>query len=305
MAMAGGRSVIDRIIDVFIFISMLLVIALIVYPFLNALAISFNHADDTALGGITVFPRVFAWESYRNVVTNPMIWNAYAVTVYRTLAGTILATFFTGILSFGLAHPNLVGRKYYSIILLIPMYFGGGLIPTFLMYRAMGLFNNPLVFVVPNLIGLWNVILMRTYFQTLPQALEESAKIDGANYLQIFFKIIIPVSMPIIATIALFNGIWHWNDWFYGTIYIVNQAWKPMQNVLLSVINDARQAEMLAAIRGGLAAAAASAAARTRPVNVRSITMATMFVTIFPVLVVYPFLQRYFIKGVMIGSIKG
>ena len=304
MAMAGRRSVLDRIIDTLIFISMLFVIAAILYPFLNALAISFNHAEDTALGGVTLWPRRFAYESYRNVITNPMIIRAYMVTIYRTAVGTLLAVFCTGILAFGMSHSSLVGRKFYSILLLIPMYFGGGLIPTFLLYRALGLFNNPLVFVVPNLIGLFNVILMRTYFQTLPPALEESAKIDGANYLQIFFKIIIPISMPIIATISLFNGIWHWNDWFFGTIYIVNPQWKPMQNVLLSVINDARQAEMLAAIQGGLAAAA-MAALRTRPVSVRSITMATMFVTIFPVLVVYPFLQRYFIKGMMIGSIKG
>ena len=304
MAMAGSRSALDRIIDALIVMAMLFIIAAILYPFLNALAISFNHAEDTALGGITLWPRKFAWESYRNVVTNPMIWRAYMVTLYRTLAGTVLAVFATGILAFGLAHPNLVGRKYYSIILLIPMYFGGGLIPTFLMFRAMGLFNNPLVFIVPNLVGLWNVILMRTFFQSLPTALEESAKIDGANYLQIFFKIIIPVSMPIIATIALFVGIFHWNDWFHGTIYIVNPNWRPMQNVLLSVINEARQAEALAAIQGGLAAAA-QGGLRTRPVSVRSVTMATMFVTIFPVVIAYPFLQRYFIKGMMIGSIKG
>jgi putative aldouronate transport system permease protein len=283
---------------------MFLILAAILYPFLNALAISFNHAEDTARGGITLWPRKFALESYRNVITNPMIFRAYMVTLYRTVVGTVLAVFVTGILAFGLAHASLVGRKYYSIILLIPMYFGGGLIPTFLMFRAMGLFNNPLVFVVPNLVGLFNVILMRTFFQTLPGALEESAKIDGANYLQIFFKIIIPVSMPIIATIALFNGIFHWNDWFFGTIYIVNPIWRPMQNVLLSVINEARAAEMLAAIQGGLAAAAMGGL-RTHPVSVRSVTMATMFVTIFPVIIAYPFLQRYFIKGMMIGSIKG
>ena len=304
MAMAGGRSVLDRIIDALIIFIMLFVIASIIYPFLNALAISFNHAEDTALGGITLWPRRFAWESYRNVIANPMIWRAYFVTLYRTLLGTVLAVFVTGVLAFGLSHSNLVGRKYYSIILLIPMYFGGGLIPTFLMFRAMGLFNNPLVFIVPNLVGLFNVILMRTFFQSLPGALEESAKIDGANYLQIFFKIIIPISMPIIATIALFVGIFHWNDWFFGTIYIVDRAWRPMQNVLLAVINEAAAAEQLAAIQGG-AAAAALGGLRSRPVNVRSVTMATMFITIFPVIIVYPFLQRFFIKGMMIGSIKG
>jgi putative aldouronate transport system permease protein len=129
--------------------------------------------------------------------------------------------------------------------------------------------------------------------------------LDGANYLTIFFRIIVPISTPIIATICLFVGVFHWNDWFFGTIYITDASLRPMQNVLLSVINDARFAEAIAALPGGEAAAAMAQIARGRPTNVRSITMATMFVTIAPVIIVYPFLQRFFIKGIMIGSVKG
>lgn len=302
--MVGKRSVGDHIIDGLIILFMLILIVMVMYPFLNALAISLNHADDTARGGITIFPRVPSLESYRNIVTNPAIWRAYYITIMRTLIGTVTAVFVTGILAFGLAHSDLVGRKWYAIICLIPMYFGGGLIPTFLLLRSMGLFNSFWVYIIPNMVGLFNVILMRTFFQTLPESLEESAKLDGANYLQIFFKIIIPISTPIIATISLFVGVFHWNDWFFGNVYITEQSLRPMQNVLLAVISEAQEAAALAALLGDVGAGAARGLGN-RSTNVRSISTATMIVTMIPVIAVYPFLQRYFIKGMMIGSVKG
>lgn len=305
--MVGKRKTSDYIIDGIILFTMIVVIIAVMYPLLNALAISFNHAEDTARGGITLWPRVFAYESYRSILTNPLIWNAYYITIMRTVIGTISALFCTGIIAYGLAHSKLMCRKTYSIICLIPMYFTGGLIPWFLMIRNMGLFNNFWVYIIPVQIGLFHIILMRTFFQGLPESLEESAMLDGANYLVIFFKIIIPLSTPIIATIALFIGVFHWNDWFYGNIFITRIELRPMQNVLLRVINEARFAEEMAALAGsgGGMAPVAGAAGRGRPVNVRSVTMATMFVTILPVVVVYPFLQRFFIKGIMVGSIKG
>jgi len=305
--MVSKRTIGDFIIDGVIYICMVLVIIAVMYPLINALAISFNHADDTARGGITLWPRVFAYESYRSIFINPLIWNAYCITILRTSIGTATALFSTGIISYGLAHSKLVGRKAYSVICLIPMYFSGGIIPFFMMIRSMGLFNSFWVFVIPMQIGLFNIILMRTYFQTLPESLEESAMIDGANYLKIFFTIIVPISTPIIATIALFIGVFHWNDWFYGNVFITRAELRPMQNVLLRVIGEASFAEQMAALagQGGGMEAALGAASKGRPVNVRSVTMATMFVTIAPVVAVYPFLQRYFIKGIMVGSIKG
>ena len=305
--MVGKRTLNDYLIDGFIFAFMIILIIAIMYPILNALAISLNHAEDTARGGIALWPRVFSLESYESIISNPLIWNAYFITIMRTLIGTVSALFCTGILAYGLAHSNLVGRRTYALLCLIPMYFTGGIIPVFLMIRAMGLFNNFAVFIIPSLIGLFNIILMRTFFQSIPESLEESAMLDGANYLTIFFKIIVPVSTPIIATIALFVGVFHWNDWFFGTVYITRAELRPMMNVLLSVINEAAFAEQMAALAGQGAAlgGAIAAEARGRPVNVRSITMATTFVTIAPIVAVYPFLQRFFIKGMMVGSIKG
>ena len=305
--MVNKRTIGDYIIDGVIYLCMVLVIIAVMYPLINALAISFNHADDTARGGITLWPRVYAYESYRSIFINPLIWNAYFITLLRTSIGTATALFSTGIISYGLAHSKLIGRKAYSVICLIPMYFSGGIIPFFMMIRSMGLFNNFWVYIIPMQIGLFNIILMRTYFQTLPDSLEESAMIDGANYLKIFFTIIVPISTPIIATIALFIAVFHWNDWFYGNVFITRAELRPMQNVLLRVIGEASFAEQMAALsgQGGGMEAALGAASRGRPVNVRSVTMATMFVTIAPVVAVYPFLQRYFIKGIMVGSIKG
>jgi len=303
--MVGKRTAKDYILDGIIILTMVIVLVSILYPLLNALAISLNHADDTRLGGITVWPRVWSFDSYSNILTNNMIWRAYGVTIARTVIGTLGALFFTGILAYGLAHSELVGRKYYAIFCLIPMYVVGGMIPTFLMIRAMGLFNSFWVFIIPNLIGLFNIILMRTFFQSIPESLEESAKLDGANYLQIFFKIIIPVSTPIMATIALFVGVGHWNDWFFGNVYITDPSLRPMQNILLGIINEARADAAMAALVSEIGGAARLGSVGRNATNVRSITMATMFVTIAPVVVIYPFLQRYFIKGMMVGSIKG
>lgn len=303
------RTLQDNIIDIVIFGFSILFIFTIIYPLLNALAVSFNFADDTTKGGITIFPRVPTLRNYELIFTNPDIYQAYFITIARTVIGTVAGLFMTAIISFGLAHSNLVGRKFYTYICLIPMYFSGGLIPFYLMVKGFGLTDNFLVYIIPQLVGLWNMILMRSYFATLPAALEESARIDGANYLTTFFKIIFPLSTPIFATVALYIGVMQWNSWYDAFLFINKRAdLKPMQSVLLSIINQAAYAERIASLTGGGGAAAAAAggnATKGKMVNVRSITMATMIVTILPIVCVYPFLQKYFIKGVMIGSIKG
>jgi putative aldouronate transport system permease protein len=274
------------------------------YPFINALAISLNEADDTTRGGIGLWPRIFTLASYRNIFSNPKIWNAYRITIARTVIGTVAGLFCTCLFSFGLAHKNLIGRRFYSIFaLLIPMYFGGGIIPFYLLLRNLGLINSFWVYIIPGLIGPFHVILVRTFFQELPEALEESAMLDGAGYLTIFMRIILPISTPILATIALFIGVGQWNAWFDAAFYITKEELKPMQNILLQIINEASYAEQMAQLSG--AAAFVGNISRGRVANVRSITLATMFVTIIPIIMVYPFLQRFFIKGIMMGSIKG
>lgn len=299
----------DYIIDFIIYAFIIFLIVMVMYPFINSLAISLNNADDTVRGGIGLWPRIFTIDSYRAIFSKQEIYQAYFITVSRTVIGTISALFCTSIIAFGMAHKALVGRRFYTIVCIIPMYFGGGLIPYYFLIKSLGLPNTFWVYIIPNLIGLFNIILMRTFFQEIPEALEESARIDGANYLTVFFRIIVPVSTPIIATIALFIGVFHWNAWFDATIFVTTRTdLKPMQNILISIVNEASYAERLAALTGGTGGGIGSAAgnvARGRPTNVRSVTMATMIITIIPIVMVYPFLQRFFIKGVMVGSIKG
>lgn len=294
----------DRLFDTINILIMLIIVLATLYPFINSAAISLNDANDTTKGGITFYPRVFTLRNYELIFTNPKVYNAYLITIARTVIGTISALLFTSMLAFGMAHKNLKGRRFYTILCIIPMYFGGGLIPYYFLIKGLGMMNSFWVYIIPSLVGIWNMILMRTYFMGIPSSLEESARIDGANYFTVFFRIIFPVSMPIVATIALFIGVGQWNAWFDASMFITKQELKPMQTVLLSIISEAKFAQQLAQTTAG-AAADASNIGKGVQVNVRSITMATMIVTILPIIMVYPFLQRYFVKGIMIGSLKG
>ena len=294
----------DRLFDTINILIMLIIVLATLYPFINSAAISLNDANDTTKGGITFYPRVFTLRNYELIFTNHKVYNAYLITIARTVIGTISALLFTSMLAFGMAHRNLKGRRFYTILCIIPMYFGGGLIPYYFLIKGLGMMNSFWVYIIPSLVGIWNMILMRTYFMGIPSSLEESARIDGANYFTVFFRIIFPVSMPIVATIALFIGVGQWNAWFDASMFITKQELKPMQTVLLSIISEAKFAQQLAQTTAG-AAADASNIGKGVQVNVRSITMATMIVTILPIIMVYPFLQRYFVKGIMIGSLKG
>lgn len=302
--MKAKMVVSDYVIIILMVVIMLTVFVATLYPFLNSLAISLNYADDTMLGGITIYPRKFTLDNYKNIFGKETIWRAYGITFARTIVGTIGGLLITGSLSFALSRKNLVGRRGYTMLCLIPMYFAGGLIPSYFLIRTLGLTNTFWVYIIPSLVNIWNMILMRSYFQSsVPDALEESARIDGANYLTIFWKIYWPVSTPIVATIALYFGVYHWNDWYTTFVYITDSNLKPMTSVLLSIINEASFAERMAA--QGTDASVIGQATAGKAVNVRSITMATMITSIVPIVAIYPFLQRYFIKGIMIGSIKG
>ena len=291
----------DYILIILLVVVMVSVFVATLYPFLNSLAVSLNQANDTTLGGITFFPRKFTLENYKNIMKNPTIWRAYGITFARTIIGTAGGLLVTGALAFALSRKNLIGRKIYTMICLIPMYFGGGLIPTYFLIRTLGLSNTFSVYIIPFLVNIWNMILMRSYFQTVPDALEESARIDGASYFTVLFRIYWPVSTPIIATISLYFAVQHWNDWYTTFVYIRNPNLRPMTNVLLSIINEAKFAEQMAS----MGVTDIGNAMMGKQTNVRSITMATMIVSILPIIIIYPFLQRFFIKGIMIGSIKG
>ncbi|MBP3965077.1 carbohydrate ABC transporter permease [Paenibacillus lignilyticus] len=274
------------------------------YPFWNSFVISLNAGADTAFGGITFWPRAFTLDNYVVVLKDGRFMNGFLIAVLRVLVGTVLSIFFTAMLAYGMSRRQVVFKKYYMIFFIITMFFSGGLIPFYMVVRELGMLNTFWVMVVPGIISVWNMIIFRTFFQELPDGLEESAKIDGCTNFGIFFRIVFPVSGPVFATLSLFTAVYHWNDWFNPAIFINNSHLLPVSAVLQQILNSNLAQEMIAQSTGGNAAAL-DALTRARTVTNKSLSMATMVVATIPIIAVYPFLQKYFVKGVLVGSLKG
>ncbi len=288
----GRKTVGDYIIAVI----MVLICVAALYPVWYTVVVSFNDSKDTLRGGVFLLPRKFTVQSYKTVFQDKSIVTAFAVTILRTLIGTVSSVLFTAMVGYAFSKKHIMGNRVYLIIGTITMFFGGGLIPTFIMYRNIGLYDNFLVYIIPSLFNFYNMIIFMSFFRELPAGLEESAKLDGANDLLIFFRIILPLSMPVLATIALFNGVWQWNDYFTGVLYINKAELQPIQTFLYRIIASASASKTVVSLPAGISA---------QQVSSQSVRLATMVVTTLPIVCVYPFLQKYFVKGVLVGSIKG
>lgn len=292
---AGDRSM---IISIYVFLVLLSFSSL--YPFWNALVVSFNLGSDTSMGGVTFWPRAFTLENYKIILNDDRLLNGFFISFSRTVIGTIGALFMTSLLAYGMSRSNLIGRNQYMVFFIFTLYFGGGLIPTFLLIRSVGLMDNFLVFIIPSLISVWNMIVFRTFFKSLPVGLEESAQIDGSSNWGIYFRIVLPLSGPILATLGLFTAVAHWNDWFLPSIYINNNDLLPVQTLLRRTLNSKIVSDQSAL----LDTASLAILEQMRTITSKSLTMAMMMVVTLPIIAVYPFVQRYFVKGVMIGSLK-
>ncbi|WII35810.1 carbohydrate ABC transporter permease [Paenibacillus thiaminolyticus] len=290
----------DRIFVAFIYVFLTVLAFSTFYPFWNSLVISFNEGLDTAKGGITFWPRAFTLENYRIVFEDSRLMNGFVIAALRTVIGTLSAILATSIFAYGMSKRELMGRNYYMIMCIITMYFGGGLIPTYMLIRSLGLFNSFWVFIIPALISVWNMIIFRTFFQGLPAGLEESAKIDGCGNWGTFFRIVLPLSGPVVATLSLFTAVAHWNEWFVASIYITNEDLLPIQTVLRQILFSNIASEQMANV--DMSAIAHMNAAKK--ITSKALTMATIMVATVPIVCVYPFLQKYFVKGVLIGSLK-
>lgn len=282
----------DRLLTIL----MVLLCFISLYPVWYTIIISFNDSTDFLRGGIYWFPREFSLESYKTVFQDTAIINGFIITILRTVLGTITSVFFTAMVGYAFSKKHIMGNKVYMILGTITMFFGGGLIPTFILYKNIGLYNNFLVYILPSLFNFYNMIIFMSFFRSIPAGLEESARLDGANDWTIFCRIIIPLSMPVIATIALFNGVGHWNDYFTGVMYINDAALQPIQTFLYRIVASASASKAVVSLPAGISA---------QQVSSQSVRLATMVVTTLPIVCVYPFLQKYFVKGMMIGSIKG
>lgn len=283
-------------------IILMLVIGFItVYPFYLVLIISLNEPFDASTGGIYLFPRIFSIVNYQYVFSSrELIWS-FLITILRTVIGTLTSVFFTAAFSYGISKRNLIGRKTIIILMTITLYFSGGLIPQYLLYKYLGLIGNFLVLIIPCMFSFYNAILIMSFMKTIPSDIEESAKLDGANDMLIFVKIIIPVSAPVLATIALFNGVFHWNSWFDAMLF-GGKKLQTVQGFLAQIIQSAQldlnDLNATSSIRKQIKDQL------SQPTG-ESIKLATMVITTLPIVFIYPFLQKYFVKGIMIGSLKG
>ena len=291
----------DKVLQLFIYIILILLGFVTLYPFWNSLVISFNMGSDTSLGGITFWPRVPTIDNYEVVFQDSRIGQAFMISIMRTLTGTVLSVLFTAILAYGLSRSELIGRKFYMVFCIITMYFSGGLIPTFLLLREFGMMDTFWVLVIPGLINVYNMIIFRTFFLGLPAGLAESARIDGCNHIGVLIRIILPISGPVVATLSLFTAVYHWNDWFSASIYINNPNLIPIQTLLKQILSSNIVTDQLQAVGN---AAAQDRLALVQSVTTKSLIMATTMVATLPIIMVYPFLQKYFVKGVLIGSLK-
>ena len=244
--------------------------------------------------GCTCCPGKLSLSSYADILGRSTFQHSILVTVARTLIGTPLAVLVTSALAYVLSCRDLIGRKPLNVLFIFTMYFGGGMVPYYMVLKNLGLLDNFLVFILPNLLSVYNMILVRNYIESMPEALFDAARIDGANDLTIFFRLVLPLSKPIIMTIALFVAIGQWNSWFDAYLYTNSQNLKTMQSILVEILNQYQTSD----------AGAAAANRMSQSITPDSIRMAATMVTTIPIIMVYPFIQKYFVKGIMLGSVK-
>jgi len=288
----------DKVIDVIIVFVMLIIVIAMLYPLWNTMVISFNDARDSIKGGIYLWPRKWTLYNYQSIFKTDKIFRAFMVSVARTVLTTVLNVFLSGLLAYILSRKEFVFRRFLTVFMVMTMYINAGLIPQYFLYRSLGLINNFLVYILPSLVGAFNVIVIRTYINSLPASLVESAKIDGAGELRIYFNIIIPMCMPVLATVALWVAVGSWNSWFDSFIFAPKQELSTMQYEMMKIIASSMQMGM----KQPDYLAEQSQQSRNM-VTPNSLRAAMTMVATVPILVVYPFLQKYFVT-INIGSVK-
>ncbi|MBP1993665.1 carbohydrate ABC transporter permease [Paenibacillus eucommiae] len=296
------RNKSERLFNVVNILFMLFLCVVTLYPYLNQLAVSLNDGQDTIFGGITIYPRDFTWENYVTVFTNAGFVTSLLVSLLRVVAGTILGLVLITGAAYAISKRNLPGRNFFIFFLIIPTFISGGLIPTYILYKNLHLMNHFMVYVLPMAFVFFYMIIIRTYLQSLPPSLEESAVIDGANEFQILFRIMIPLSMPVMATVMLWLAVAHWNDWTTSLYFITKKDLFTLQYVMYKVVKEAELINEMMVLRA--MTSGGGGASQQVTVTPESVKAATIIVATLPIVMLYPFLQKYFIKGVMIGAVK-
>jgi len=287
------KSVGEIIFDVLNYCIMILLIIATLYPFWYVLIASLSNPTAVAQrGGLMLWVEGFTLEAYKMVAQNPNIWIGYQNTAIYVVGGTAVNLFMTTLGAYGLSRRNLYGKGVIMKLIVFTMFFSGGLIPTFLLVRSLGMVDTRWAMIIPGAISTYNMIIMRTAFQGIPVSLEESARIDGANDFTIMWRIIVPLSLPVMAVMTLFYAVGHWNSFFNALVYLRRRELFPLQLILREILITQSLYEMMTNV-----------VTDREPIG-ETIKYATIIVSTVPILCLYPFLQKYFVKGVLIGSLK-
>lgn len=293
-----SKSPQDRILEVVVYLSMIVVTVLTIYPFLNVLAVSLNDSVDTVRGGITIWPRQFTLKNYDLIFTYSGLITGFKISVLRTVIGTAAGLISGSMLAYTLARSDFQARKFISTFLAVTMYVSGGLIPGFILMKDLHLINTFAVYILPGLVSAFNVFVIRSFIDGLPYALQESAKLDGANDFTIYWRVILPLCKPALATVALFLAVGQWNSWFDTYLFNgSNESLTTLQYELMKILQSTTTSATNAQD-------AANMAQRMAQVSPESVKMAITIIVTVPILIVYPFLQKYFVKGMTLGAVK-
>jgi putative aldouronate transport system permease protein len=282
-----------KVSDIVIYLVLILFSLTILYPFWNLFVKSISAPNAGIVDALQMWPKKISLFNYEYVLSNRYIWSGYRETLIRTIVGTVLSVTVTAMGAYALSKKNLPNRNLWTTVILIPMFFSGGMIPSYLWMVDLKLIDSRLALILPGLVSSYNLIIMRNFFMAIPDELEESAKIDGAGSIRIFFKIVIPISKAVLATIALWVMVGHWNAWFDAMIYIRDASKIPLQVVLRRILMEGTQQMM------------DLNSTDTNHITPDTLKAATTFVCMLPIMCVYPFVQKYFVKGVIVGSLKG
>lgn len=285
----------ERAFTVFNYLFFAIVALLMILPFWHVIMVSFSGVNEAQRGGLFLYPKGWNLNTYNTVFRNPMIYTGFATTLMVTVSGTLIGVMVSALLAYALSKRHLRGGKLLMVLVLFTMVFNGGMIPNYMLIKSLGLIDNRLALVLPGLISAYNVIIMKSYFETIPDAYDESAKIDGANDLVIFFRIILPLSGAMLATVALFIAVGYWNDYFSSVLYINSTSKWSLQAVLRNMLTNTAGAMAQAGVTVNV----------VQTISATTVKAGSIVVATVPILIVYPFLQKYFVKGVQIGGVKG
>lgn len=291
--MTQDKSLGGRIFSITNFVLLALISIITMLPFLHVVAGSFTTSAEMAMKKFVLFPTVWSFDAYKFIFSTNTIFKAMGVSIWTTLAGTIFSMLISSLMAYGLSRRDLDGRKTINFLVVFTMLFSGGMIPTFLVVKELGMIDSYMALIVPSAISAFNLIILRNFFQAIPEGLEESAKIDGCNDFGIFFKIVLPLSMPAIASVSLFYAVTYWNTYMNAILYLNKSEMWPIQVLLRQIVVLASGMDHSVELD-----------ASTPPPD-QAVKMAVIVVATLPIMMVYPFLQKHFAKGAMLGSMKG